>query len=52
MADPKQGLVIRCGDGAVELTQVQAAGGKPMSAKDYLRGHPIPCGNIWKEEQA
>jgi methionyl-tRNA formyltransferase len=31
-------LVIGCGDGAVELHEVQAEGGKRMSARDYLRG--------------
>ncbi|MBQ6174149.1 MAG: methionyl-tRNA formyltransferase [Clostridia bacterium] len=41
-ADPKRGLVIACGgDTAVELTEIQAPGGKPMRAADYLRGHPM-----------
>ena len=40
-ADPKGGLIVAAGEGAVEVLQLQAPGGKPMSAKDYLRGHPI-----------
>ncbi len=31
-------LAIACGDGAVRLLEVQRAGGKPMMARDFLRG--------------
>ena len=31
-------LIVGCGEGALELTSVQAEGGKRMSAGDYLRG--------------
>jgi len=44
VADPKQGLVIATGDGAVEITELQAAGGKRMEAKAYLRGKSLPVG--------
>ena len=37
----KQGLVIACGEGAVEIRQLQAEGGKRMAAPDYFRGHPL-----------
>ena len=40
-ADPKQGLVIACGEGAVEILELQAPGGKAMKAKDWLRGHRL-----------
>ncbi len=40
-ADPKEGLVIACGTGAVRILEVQAPGGKRMRAEDYLRGHPL-----------
>lgn len=40
-ADAKQGLVIACGTGAVEITQLQAPGGKAMAARDFLRGHAV-----------
>ena len=51
-ADPKGGLVIAAGEGAVRVTQMQAPGGKPMNPKDYLRGHPMAVGTVLKEEQA
>lgn len=35
------GLVIACGEGAVEVQSLQAEGGKRMSAPDYFRGHPL-----------
>ena len=37
----RTGLVIACGQGAVEITQLQAEGGKRMAAPDYFRGHPL-----------
>lgn len=37
----KRGLAIYTGDGALLIEELQAPGGKRMSAKDYLRGHPI-----------
>ena len=49
-ADPKGGLVIACGNGAVRILELQAPGGKQMKAEDYLRGHGIPEGCILREE--
>ena len=40
-ADPKNGLVIACGKGAVKVLELQAPGGKKMRAEDYLRGHSL-----------
>ena len=37
----KTGLVIACGEGAVEILSLQAEGGKRMAAPDYFRGHPL-----------
>lgn len=37
----KKGILVRCGEGALRITQLQAPGGKRMSAADYLRGHPL-----------
>ena len=37
----KRGLAIYTGDGALLFAELQAPGGKRMSSKDYLRGHPI-----------
>ena len=37
----KTGLQIACAEGAVEVTSLQAEGGKRMAAPDYFRGHPL-----------
>jgi methionyl-tRNA formyltransferase len=37
-------FTIACGDGAVRLTQVQRAGGKPMGAEEFLRGTKVEKG--------
>ena len=37
----KTGLIIACGEGAVEIRSLQAEGGKRMNAPDYFRGHPL-----------
>ena len=38
----KQGIEIVCGGGeTLVITELQAPGGKRMSAADYLRGHPL-----------
>jgi len=49
-ADPKKGLAIACGTGSVRILELQAPGGKPMRAEDYLRGHAIPAGADLNEE--
>lgn len=42
----KRGICVACGDGKVLcLTELQAAGGKRMSAASYLAGHPISLGD-------
>ncbi len=37
----RTGLIIACGEGAVEIRSLQAEGGKRMNAPDYFRGHPL-----------
>ncbi len=39
-------LVVACGQGAVELLELQAQGKKRMPAADYLRGHPVALGTV------
>jgi len=41
---PKEGLWVRCGEGALEILELQAPGGKRMTAKAYLAGKKIPVG--------
>lgn len=51
-ADAKSGLVIACGRGAVRILEIQAPGGKPMKAEDYLRGHALAEGtNLGEDKQ-
>ncbi len=50
-ADPKTGLIIACGKGAVRILEIQAPGGKRMRPEDYLRGHSIPVGTDLKEDR-
>ena len=37
----KTGLLVACGEGAIEIRSLQAEGGKRMAAPDYFRGHPL-----------
>ena len=43
-ADPKKGLTVACGEGALGLTEIQLVGGKRMKATDFLRGHSLEVG--------
>ena len=37
-------MTVACGAGALRLTKVQRAGGRPMSADAFLRGFRLPVG--------
>ncbi|WP_336738954.1 methionyl-tRNA formyltransferase [Aureimonas altamirensis] len=37
-------LRVACGDGAVQILELQKQGGKPMKADDFLRGQKLPAG--------
>ncbi len=39
------GLLVACGDGALCLTELQAAGGKRLSASQFLAGHTLTPGS-------
>lgn len=39
-----KGFAAACGQGALELLEIQAQGSKRMAAADYLRGHPVKPG--------
>ena len=49
VSDPKKGLVVACGEGALALREVQLVGGKRMKSADFLRGHAIETGTILSE---
>lgn len=44
--DKKKGFVVKTGNGAVMVTEIQAKGGKRMNCADYMRGHEVEVGKI------
>ena len=47
----KNGMVIACGSGALEVLEMQAPGAKRMNSKAYLMGKNIPVGTIFSRER-
>lgn len=39
-------IIIGCGDGALEISELQRAGKSPMRARDFLRGYPFIAGEV------
>ena len=39
-------LAVVCGEGALELLELQVAGGKRQPAQAFLRGHAVPPGTV------
>ena len=44
---PKRGLLVKCQDGAVKLSEVQAAGGKRISGGDFINGRKAQKGQVF-----
>lgn len=44
---PKRGLLVKCADGAIKLTEVQLSGGKRMSGGDLLNGRKVQKGQVF-----
>ncbi len=44
-ASPKEGLIVKCGEGAVAITELQPAGGRRMSARDFCNGRKLSKGD-------
>lgn len=42
----KNGIVVKCGEGAINILKAQFAGGKPLSAADIVNGRKIKAGDI------
>jgi methionyl-tRNA formyltransferase len=38
------GLVVACGDGALQILELQRAGGRRLDAEQFLRGRPFAPG--------
>ncbi|MCL2216413.1 MAG: methionyl-tRNA formyltransferase [Defluviitaleaceae bacterium] len=45
-ADHTNGIIIKTGDGAALITELQAHGAKRMPATDYLRGRKLSAGEV------
>lgn len=41
-----QGLLVACGEGAVAIAELQAAGRKRLKAQDFVAGFPVPVGTV------
>lgn len=44
VCDAKKGLVVKCGEGAVRITEIQPAGGKKMSDREFCNGRKVSEG--------
>jgi methionyl-tRNA formyltransferase len=40
------GILVNCGSGLLNLSEVQIEGGKRLPAADFLRGHPLQAGDM------
>lgn len=40
----REGIVVACGEGAVEIVKLQRAGGKRLDSREFLRGRRLPPG--------
>ncbi len=49
-AHPKKGtLVVACGQGALEILQIQPPGKKAMDGASFIRGYQPQKGEVWQE---
>ena len=44
-ASAHEGIAVACGEGCLQLTELQKPGGKRLPAADFLQGFPLPAGN-------
>ena len=51
-ANAKEGLFVACGEGVLQIVELQAPGSKRMNARDYLRGKPMQEGAVLGENHA
>ena len=51
-ASTKKGLIIACGEGAIEVLEMQAPNARRMAAKAYLAGKKLPEGLVLNGGQA
>jgi methionyl-tRNA formyltransferase len=41
----RDGILVRCGEGGLLVTELQIEGGRRLAAMDFLAGHPLPAGS-------
>ncbi|MNL89243.1 Methionyl-tRNA formyltransferase [compost metagenome] len=47
LAAQADGIRVQCGQGVLCLTELQRAGGKRLSAADFLRGQTLAVGAVF-----
>jgi methionyl-tRNA formyltransferase len=47
LAASDAGITVACGEGALRLTELQRAGGKRLSAAQFLQGQPLVAGAVF-----
>ena len=47
VTDPRTGIVVAAGAGALRLTDVQPAGKRPMTGAEFVRGYRTQPGEKW-----
>jgi methionyl-tRNA formyltransferase len=45
-ANPQDGVVVACGEGALRITELQKPGGKRLPAAEFLKGFPLEGGRF------
>jgi methionyl-tRNA formyltransferase len=49
-ADPRKGIVVACGDGAVEILQLKPESGRAITGAEYVRGHRLIAGESFERK--
>ncbi|QMT31713.1 methionyl-tRNA formyltransferase [Alysiella filiformis] len=47
LAANANGIIVACGDGAICISELQAAGGKRLNSKDFLAGRDVAVGEFF-----
>jgi len=50
LADPQKGIVIACGNGALEIQKLKPESGKAISGAEYVRGHKLAVGELFERK--
>lgn len=49
IVDINDGIQVGCGEGVLRIEELQMPGGKRLTAKDFLQGHPLKVGQCFDE---